>query len=392
MAYSITPSPRWSRYSDTHKGYPIRFRIKIGATPAFFEPTDLYVATRGQWDTKAKKVQKHREAEAINTALDVKRLELRKRIISEQAEGQEISRESIKGKSIASLFKYAREVRGDNDTTNCILTRIQKLCGREPRIGEITPEWLRKLENKMRTEPIPEGNKRKGRLKKADKAKKRYADNTINSTMKLLRRVHNQALIEGYASKKVTGKGLYEVPGPGKTLPKFLIRDERERWLRGMIDHRFKDDPEMHMVLVYFMLGCYAGLRRSDWYKFDIDQKIIGDRIVLLTHKTEGLVSYKINRSLQLVLDEIRRLGPLTINRNKLQNLLNKINKCEYFKLKKRPTSHTARHSFGRFMAEERVLETTCAWFMGIGVNMVKIYYHITNDDRNTHIEHLADR
>ncbi len=391
MSYSIIPRPMWDKFSPVHKAYPIWFRVKIGSAH-FFEKTDLYVEDRKQWNKKTKRVQKRADADHFNTALDTKRLALRAKVIAEQSENKELSRESIKGKKARSLFEYAKEIRGDNTTTNVILNRIKKINKREPRISEITAEWCRKFEYKMRTEPIPEGDKRKGKLKNVDKEKECYSDTTINMTMRLIRKVQNVALIEGNWGKKVLGKGLYEVPPESKHLATWLVRDQRERWLQGMVDHVL-EDPEMHMVLVYFMLGCYAALRISDWYSFDPKTKIKGGTIHLLTHKTEGEVVYDINRSLRLVLNEIKAIGPLTVNGNKLRKILKKICKHEYFNVGLELNPHDSRHTYGKYMVEEGVLETDCAIFMGINVATVrKYYYHVDNKDRRERNKHLLER
>lgn len=392
MSYSIIPTPKWDKFSPVHKAYPIWFRIKVGNEPHFFKKTDIYIEGREQWNKKAKKVQKRADADHLNVALDRKRLALRSNIINDQSEDKELTRESIKGKKVPGFFDYARQIRGDNSTTNCILNRIEKLNGREPRISEITAEWCRKLEYKMRTQPIPEGKKRKGRLKETDKAKSCYDDTTINCTLRLIRKVQNVGLIEGNWKKKVMGKGLYEVPPESKHLATWLVREEREKWLQGMIEHKL-EDPEMHMVLVYFMLGCYAGLRISDWYRFDPKIHIKGDTIHLTTHKTDGEVIYDINRSLRLVLDEISIIGPLTVGGNKVRKLLKIICKHEYFDVGKELNPHDARHSFGKYMVEEKVAESDCAIFMGISVAVVrKYYYHVNNNDRRERNKHLADR
>jgi integrase len=392
MSYSIIPVPKWDKFSTVHKAYPIWFRIKVGSAPHFFEKTDLYIDRKDEWHKKKKRVQLRPDANRINDALDLKRIALRDRVIKEQSEDKEITRETVKGKKARSLFEYAREIRGDNNTTNVILNRIKKVNGREPRISEITAEWCRKLEHKMRTQAIPEGDKRKGRLKEIDKDKKGYSETTINMTLRLIRKVQNVAIIEGNWGKKVLGKGLYEVPPESKHLATWLVRDQRERWLQGMVDHVL-EDPEMHMVLVYFMLGCYAALRISDWHSFDPKTKIKGGTIHLLTHKTEGEVVYDINRSLRLVLNEIKAIGPLTINGNRLRKILKKICKHEYFNVGLELNPHDARHTFGKYMVEEGVLETDCAIFMGINAATVrKYYYHVDNKDRRQRNKHLLER
>src|ERR1044072_204032 len=381
MSYSIIPRPKWDKFRSTHKGYPIWFRIKVGDAPPFFKKTDLYVESKEQWNRSAKKVRLHKNAEAMNTALAQMRIEMREKIINEQADSKELSREAVKGKKVPGFFEYARQIRGDNTTTNTILNRIEKVFGREPRFSEITPEWCRRLELKMRTEAIPESKKRKGRLKSVDKAKAAYSETTINITLRLIRRIQTVALREGYMKKKALGVGAHEIPKEAKHDAVWLVCEERERWRDGMVNHVL-EDPEMHKVLVYFMLGCYAGLRISDWYRFNFT-RIIDDSIVLRTHKTDGNVVYPINGSLRLVLNEIAKVGPLTFPEAKVRSHLKEIGKLDYFNTGKEITPHVARHSYGRLMAEETVLETDCAIFMGISTKVVKeVYYHISNKDR----------
>jgi integrase len=392
MKYSIIPGIRKNRYSKIQKGFPIWFRIKVGNDPHFYESTKLYIDSEDQWNAKAKKVKGHKDADAMNTALAEQRKAWRTKIINDLADGKEISRETIKGKKAPGLFDYARQIRGDNSTTNTILNRIKKLNGREPRFSEITAEWCRKLAHKMQTESIPEGDKRKGRLKEVDKGKKRYSDTTINCTLRLIRRVQTTALIEGYMKKKVLGKGAFEIPKENEHDAEFLIKEQREKWRQGMVDHVL-EDPEMHMVLVYFMLGCYLGLRISDWYPFNPKTKVIAGTVYLRTTKTHGKVVYPINKSLQMVLDEIAIIGPLTINKNRVAKLLRDISKLAYFTVDKKIHPHMARHSFGRYMVEEGIAVSDCAAFMGISVEVAnRVYYHYNADDRIKRYKDLITR
>jgi integrase len=368
--FKILPRARFDKYNKAHDGYPIWFRIVVNGTERW-EESGLFIKNKNQWDKHKRAVVKRLDAEIMNTAINNKRTELRTKIVSLMANQETVSMESLQRKEIKSFFIYARGVRGDNEITNKYINRIKKFHKREPRLGEITVEWLRRYENHQR-----------------DVWKN--APETIHCNMKFLRRILNQALAEEYLKTKIFGKLGYMMPDPGKSMPVFLVREERTRLLNYFLADKITN-PTDYKVCLYFLLCCYSGLRYSDACRFDPTIHIQGNDIVLRTAKTGGLVTYGIGKSLSEIIERIRKVGPLGINYEIYRTRLKEIGKIEGLKLTKELKSHVGRHTFGRMMAEEKVPESDCAHWMGITTAMVKIYYHITDILRKERNAHLRD-
>lgn len=368
--FKILPRARFDKYNKAQDGYPIWFRIVINGAESW-EESGLFIKNRSQWDQNKRAIVKRLDAEIMNTAINNKRTELRTKIVTLMANQESVSLESVKRREITSFFTYARGVRGNNEITNKYINRIKKFHKREPRLGEITVEWLRRYENHQR-----------------DVWKN--APETIHCNMKFLRRVLNQAMAEGYIKTRIIGKMGYIMPEPGKSMPVFLVREERVRLLNYLLSDKITD-PVDYKVCLYFMLCCYSGLRYSDASRFDPNLHIQGNDIVLRTAKTGGLVTYEINRSLSEIIDRIRKVGALGLTYETYRKRLKEIGKIEDLKLTKELKSHVGRHTFGRMMAEEKVPESDCAYWMGITTTMVKIYYHITDSLRKERNAHLRD-
>jgi integrase len=188
----------------------------------------------------------------------------------------------------------------------------------------------------------------------------------------------------------VIGKGAYKVPKGGSEKPTFLIQEERDvifkAWQSGDIK-----DPSLYKTLTYYLLACYSGQRFGDLEQFDIKTKIVGDQIAFNARKNKNLVCYPITKSLNIILDVIRKIGPLNqsydlYNNKNLKELETFFKQEKYGIDKEWGKSHRARHAFGRLLAENEVTIDDCAIFMGINKKTAEVYFHLTGKivaDRN---------
>jgi len=364
--YKITFRVRWDKYSAAQQGYPIWLRFKVKGCKEKFKETELYIQSREQWS--GKEVKKHPDAQKMNILLAKKKIELNAQLMNDKIADIPITANSHKKqRGIPSFFEYIKEVRGTNRKTTNLINNIKEYLGYEPSIHEIDIAWLRKYETHLRK-------------------KLKYKDNSINTIFKVLRRVTNQAVLEKHIKERVIGKGAYQMPAAGKTTPVFLVKEERARWMKGLVENEIAN-PVTRRALLYFMLSCYSGLRHSDLRKFNTDKHVIDDMIVLRATKTGELICYPIGESLKTIIALIRILGPLCMEYKVYNAALKDI--AKQFETKKNVSTHVGRHSFGRFMAEQNVSESDCAYYMGIGIKVVQIYYHITGKIRNDRNQHL---
>lgn len=373
--YTITPRPRWDKWSPIEQAYPVYLRIKLPHIPEFFEQTNVYITARNQWNKPARKVKNHQNMADLNKILDNQKNAIDAILLEHCAQGRELTKASLGRKEITSFFDYVKNVVSKKKATTEI-GRIMRYMKREPSIYEINYEWLRKYE-------------------KEQKEKWEDAPETINGTFRVLRKITNTAFKEGYIPKKLIGKDLYPVPKGGSEDPTFLIEEEREvlfnAWRKGKIE-----DESLYKTLTYFLLACYSGLRFGDLEVFDIKTKTVGDQISLRAQKNGNMVNYPFTKSLDAIIAVIRKIGPLGQSYD-LYNNKNLKTLQAYFAKKENGgidkdwgRSHVGRHSFGRLMAENNVTPDDCAYFMGISKTTVLIYYHTSGKivaDRNKHLK-----
>lgn len=368
--YKLTYRVIWSRHSKDN-GYPIYFKLAVKGQKPKFEKTGFYIDNEGQWNDTTKKVVKRPDAQAINDALDKKRLEWKKEYLKDYLDDRNI-RPSLKRKKITSLFEYIKAVKGDTNKTKTLISNIKEFQGYEPGINEINIEWCRLYEAFLREE-------------------KEYKDNSVNTDFKVLRRVTNQAKLEKHIKETIIGKGYYKMPKPGKTIPTFLVKEERLKLLAGIDDCELRKNKATYRALVYFLFSVYTGLRHSDLRRFDPNEHVIGDQLVMLASKTGEPIVYPLAENIvpPKILALIKELGHFKMTYKDYNDIyLKQI--AKHFKLTKNLTSHVGRHSFGRLMAEYGVPESDCAWYMGdIGIAVVKIYYHISGKIRTERLKEL---
>lgn len=137
-------------------------------------------------------------------------------------------------------------------------------------------------------------------------------------------------------------------------------------------------DNTVRETAVYFLLGCYSGLRVSDWMKFNINEHIKNGRLRLRAKKNNEWVTMRILGRLEAHLRRIEQT-PLTITVHEINRTLKDIAKV--CKIKKLLTTHVGRHTFAiTLCAEQGISAETCAELMGVTVaTCVENYYRVTN-------------
>ena len=367
--YKLTLVARWDKKSKTLNSYPIYLKFKVSNERPKWEYTGVSIEDRKQWNVQGRFVTKHPNADNMNLTLSNLLRQRKEKLIEQTAIDKEITTKSFRKKAVPSLFKYIYAIRGENDITKNTVKHIKAFYGHEPLIRDINIEFCREFETYLRTD-----------LK--------FGNETILKHFKLLRRVTNQAQLEGHLRKNVLGKGAYRMPAPGKRIPTWLLKPERSKLLKSLHEGKYGNDRNMQLTLVYFLLSCYSGLRYSDIKKFDPEKHVQGDLLILGMQKTGGYIFYPIDKTLFAIIAEIRKIGRLRIGYD-YYNANLKVLATDH-EIKKPLTSHVGRHTFGSLMAENDVSESDTAYFMGLSQGMVMVYYHITGKirtDRNRRAE-----
>lgn len=337
------------------------YTIKIAVT---VDRKTTYILTNhrvheDQWDDDNSKVVDHVNAKWINA--DIARLinDKQKDLIALRMQDLPLSKVAILGgaKTGNRTFKsFAQEIR-DHRTD---LPRFLNFAGDGVRLRDIDPAMLRKFEAFERSRVDGEGNRC-------------VNDNTISCTMKYVGQIMRQAKKE----KLITDNPFDAYQGPTYIdPPRIWLEEEEKELLFKFVDTDL--DPTIRTTTVYFLLGCYSGLRHSDWPQFDPDTMVRKRFLKIRATKNNNDIVMPIGPILQKVIDMTLTVGrPQSLEKCNLH--LKFIGPSAG--IKKTLSTHVGRHSFGYLCASLGLPKSTTAELMGITVKTVEVYYHLTGQN-----------
>lgn len=199
-------------------------------------------------------------------------------------------------------------------------------------------------------------------------------NNYVFVLLKAIRTMFNAALKQGVVT--ATPFKTYEFPIYRPPIKDYLSISELESW-EAFVDET--TNKSLKQAGIYFLLGCYTGLRVSDWIRFDTNIHVKADRILLRAKKNGEWVGMKISKPLSRNLERMRDV-PLTIEEQTINEKLKII--AEKIKIKKDLTTHSGRHTFAITLCAERGMSAeNCAALMGITVKTcIDSYYRVTRE------------
>lgn len=131
---------------------------------------------------------------------------------------------------------------------------------------------------------------------------------------------------------------------------------------------------------VWFLIGCYTGLRFSDMQQFEKVDHIKEGKLTLHTIKTGELISVPVNEKLAYLFESIKYKS-MTRPNNEFNKKMREI--CLAAGIP-RVTAHTARHTFGvRCAGRDLSLKSTADLLGHRAVKSTEVYYTITSEKRN---------
>lgn len=236
-----------------------------------------------------------------------------------------------------------------------------------------------------------------------------YAPGSIFMSMQRMKSVCTKAKGMGltFANPYEKIPGLYYKPPKKVEIEKsFLLLEERNAFYNHFLANKGKDvtkdgkagwkngrrfEASEYYTLVYFLLGCFTALRVSDWYLFDVHTRVQSDGYIRLrAKKNDEWVVQKIGGKLRNVLEEIKRIGPLSvISYVTVTKYLRKLG--EDLKIQKKITPHTARHSYGYMCAKNNVKKHIAQELMGISSDIIDVYYHLTGETTKEAADVMAE-
>lgn len=343
-------------------------------------PIRLYVKPRGQkrvtqtlgikvkpkdWDNEGQRVRKsdiHHNTH--NQTIRVVLSNIERKIQDAFNSGNRLDHSLVKsillGKSVdGNLFEFTEgllkhldkkfapgTIRIYNDTIN----HLKKF---SPVIyfSDVDINWLRRFETHLRGKGI--------------------SNNTLHKYWKILKRIFNSAVSEGittnYPFRKYPEPPKYREPD--RT---FLTLDEVNKF-EGKLKLPM---PDLQRNSGYFfLLGCYSGLRFSDWQRFN-PEFVQGNRLILRTKKNGELVSIEMHKNLKRIVSIVKKL-PTPLEMHAVNHHIKSI--ALLAGIKKQISTHAARHSFAVRCAELGISRETTSELLGITFKSCGYYYKVTN-------------
>lgn len=194
----------------------------------------------------------------------------------------------------------------------------------------------------------------------------------ILSVWKVLKTWFNAAIKKGYTTNYPFHR--YENPIGNAEQKDVLTMEELFRW-EAVIP---KLKPDHKQAAIYFLLGCYSGLRVSDWRNFNPKLHIKGNRLLIRPEKTKNKtgawVTLILNEHLIRVVELIKK-HPLTIKDPTINEYLKII--AIKAKVNKYVTTHVGRNTFAvTICAENGISCEACAKLMGITIKICEDHYY----------------
>jgi site-specific recombinase XerD len=352
----------YTHQANTEGKYPIYIRITINRERAYIS-TGHYLAER-YWDAKAEQVKAgYMSASTINADIATRKALIIKKLVEYQMKGEQVTAAQIKniftrGIDLHNFFDFAAEfskevqhkrAAGTLKNYTKHLNVVELFHGsRLLHFEQIDHNWLIQFEEHLRAT---------------------VGGNYIYIIFKTLKTFFNAAI-----KRKVISHypfDTYENPEYTAPTKDYLTLPELDK-LEELCDKTA--NATLKETLVYFLLGCYSGLRLSDWLQFDYSKHVKGDRLYLRAKKNGEWVTMPIVGRLKRHLERVKAT-PLTLVEQVFNRTLKNVGG-----IKKKISTHTGRHTFAITMcAEQGISAETCAELMGITlVTCVNNYYKVT--------------
>lgn len=368
----------------------VTLRVLIPGTRKYKKKSLGYRVPEKYWDIKSKKVTTDfPNHKVINNQISTLRNEFEAELILDITKGKKITKNHI----IAKLYK-------DTETMSVrayIERHIDRLKGKGHAEGTIK-DWKAKTIGKLEltgNEALEFTDINTGLLHdyeaaiRANGEKKDLAGNTAYAVMRKLREVLKMAEYDGLFDMK-TVKG-YKWPKYREPARSYLTLEETDKIADAV--YQGKLTTGLEVVACYFLVECYAGIRFSDWGRFEIE-KIMKKRSLKVgeTQKTKQPIyiymdkSPRLERIVKHIFTKKYKWGNFTdqyANRA-LKTIAKEVG------IKKPVTTHVGRHTNGVLMLELGYSRETIAEMLGVSVRTVETYARMTRRKIDSEYQRLG--
>jgi integrase/recombinase XerD len=339
----------WEHDKNASNKYPIYIRITVNGRTKYIA-SGIFVV-KGNWDSKNELIRNHASSDIWNADLASRKQTLIQAIVERQVKGVETTAAEVKdifSKNSNNFFDFAssfinevRHKRRANTLENYRkhLLKLELYHGsRILMFDQLTHDYLVKYEEYLRSH---------------------VGENYIHALWKTLKTFFNAARKRGVT----TAYPFANYENPKYTAPEkdYLTMPEIKE-IEKLADRT--KDPTIRQTAVYFLFGCYSGLRLSDWRQFSMTKHVHGDEIVLRAIKNKEPIAIPIHTRLRRNLARMRATE-LTMEEPVINRTLKEI--AGLIGSGKRITTHTGRHTFAVTMCLNRGISSeVVAELMGI--------------------------
>jgi site-specific recombinase XerD len=345
---------------------PIYLRIIIDQKVAEIS-TGYYIPIKA-WDEKQQAVRVgYSQAEVINVDITGKKTLAMQRIVEAGMKGTPLTASQAKDliqnrRDLHNIFEFivehteAVKHKREGSTIETYERFERKLeivhGSRNLAFEDIDVNWLYRFEKSLRDEGLD--------------------GNYVHLNLTMLRRFFNAAKKRGIVNHYPFAN--YEMPEYEQKEKDYLSLEEVIR-LEEYADQ--VTDPTLKQTAIYFLLGCYTGLRISDWFRFDLKKNIHAGDVRLRAKKNGEWVLMPMSSPFKRNLKRMAAI-PLTISEPEINRSLKDI--APKIKAEKYLTTHSGRHTFAvTFCADQGIGLEVCAELMGITVDTCqRAYYRVT--------------
>lgn len=350
--------------------YPIYIRITINRKQSYIA-TGHFIDPK-MWDKKTEQVRAgHMHAAVINPDIATRKQVLIKKLVDYQVKGETITAAELKNLTtnkadLHNIFEFTelfvKEVQhkreaGTLENYRKHLKYLEHFHGnRQIAFEQITHEYLVGFEDYLR-KPVTEGQAKREAL----------GGNYIHAIWKTIKTFFNAAKKRGVIT--CYPFETYENPEYEAPRKDYLTLNEIDE-----LEQLATTNELLKQTISFFLLGCYTGLRVSDWHTFDVNTHIRDGRLLLRAKKNGEWVTMPVIGRLA---NHLKIISGCKITRTEQE--LNRALKKLF--PKKKITTHCGRHTFAITMcAEKGISAETCSELMGITLKTcVENYYKVTN-------------
>lgn len=351
---------------------PIYLRITVNRE-SVHKSTRHWILPK-QWDSKTQMVKSdHDYHKEINLDITNRKREAFADIVNASIGNTAITARRVKENldpEATNIFEVCEKVKkalaGSRsvNTFGIWATHLRKLAdyaGEKVYLEQITPDFLSKFDQWLRSNV----NHRAGK----DPAS--YVVAIMRTIRKLFKEAIRRDLIEkkAYPFKDEEDANGYEMPRQDTGNKDHLSLPELDRWEKFIEE---TENEKYRQTAIYFLFGCYTGLRISDWKKFSFKQ-LHKDYLSLRATKNKAWVAIPVHPRLKRVLDRMKET-PLTNKERTMSDHFKAIaRECG---IEKNVSAHVSRKTFAVTMCLEMgVPSETAAAFMGITLNVFVMSY-----------------